>query len=230
MTTPFERLLDRIPFMDKEMLALRQLVEPGMTVIEAGAAGGIHTWVLSRSVGSTGVVHSFEPRPEAVRNLRRLQRLAGWRNVRVHGAALGAAPERATITIPRVATRAQVGPANVPGRSIEIDVTTVDRVVERFGLGRVDLLRVDVEGHEWDLFDGAERTLGRFRPPVVCEIEDRHLARHGRTAQSVLDRFAAQGYAAHVFHDGRLHPSPRATPAHNDYVLLPEGHPARVSA
>lgn len=227
MPTPFERLLDRIPFMDKEMLALRRLVSPGDTVIEAGAAGGLHTWLLSRLVGADGTVHAFEPRPRAVRNLRRLARVAGWPNVHVHPQALGGAPARDVITIPRVGTRAQVGPANVVGRTVEIEVTTVDDVVAAEGLERVDLLRVDVEGHEWALLDGAAATLARDHPAIVCEIEDRHLARHGRSAQVVLDRFADLGYAPHVFHHGALHPSPRATVAHNDYVLLPPGHPLR---
>lgn len=228
MPTPFERLLDRIPFMDKEMLALRRLVSPGDTVIEAGAAGGLHTWLLSRLVGPDGAVHAFEPRPRAVRNLARLARLARWPNVRLHPQALGGAPARDVITIPRVGTRAQVGPANVAGRTVEIEVTTVDRVVAAEGLERVDLLRVDVEGHEWALLDGAAATLERDHPTILCEIEDRHLERHGRTAQVVLDRFADLGYAPHVFHHGRLHPSPHATVAHNDYVLLPPGHALRA--
>jgi hypothetical protein len=53
-----------------ERRLLKNLLFPGAVVVDAGANIGIYSQVLSRCVGSSGVVHSFEPSPE---NFKRLQ-------------------------------------------------------------------------------------------------------------------------------------------------------------
>jgi len=76
-------------------------------------------------------------------------------------------------------------PETEAGR-IPVRAATVDNEVDRLGLGRVSLIKCDVEGAEWKVFEGAKRTLARDRPAVICEIEDRWARRYGHGREEVI--------------------------------------------
>src|SRR5438093_2686639 len=66
---------------------LRKILFPGAVVVDAGANIGVYSQFLSRCVGPTGVVHSFEPSPENFRRLQSATRKLA--NVRLSQAAVG---------------------------------------------------------------------------------------------------------------------------------------------
>ena len=61
----------------------------------------------------------------------------------------------------------------------KVQVTTLDRVVEDRGIGHIDLLKIDVEGHELDVLRGAKETLEADRIDIVqfefggCNLDTR---------------------------------------------------------
>lgn len=228
-----ERLLDRIPFLEKEMLLVRRLVRPGWTCLDIGAAGGTYLHVLSRLVGRAGRVIGVEPRRRSVRTLRWLQRWLPWRNVTIFQVALADSIGTARIVVPRwVRTEAHLAPSTdgsqPRGRIEVVRQWTLDHLVERAQLERLDLIKCDVEGAEELVFGGAGDTLRRWKPIVLCEIESRHLERYARTADTFLDRFTENGYRAYRYRAGRLRPVDVIDPAENDYLFLPV--PERVAA
>ncbi|MCI4369246.1 MAG: FkbM family methyltransferase, partial [Thermoplasmata archaeon] len=110
--TPFEMELDTRVGGDCHMLSLfrrGELYEPdvtqfiertlvhGGTFMDVGANSGYFTLLASARVGPTGVVHAFEPNPEAVARLERNLKLNGCKNVVVHPVALGAHAGRVTL-------------------------------------------------------------------------------------------------------------------------------------
>lgn len=233
----FERALDRIPFLEKELLVLRQLVGPGGVCIDVGAAGGAHLWALSRLVGPGGAVHGFEPRPASHRILAVQRRLLRRRNVRVHRLALGAEHGEVAMRVPRwTRTMAYVrtdddGDASpLADREIRVPVTTLDAFVAAQGLRRVDLVKCDVEGHELDVLAGATRTIDRWHPVLVCEVERQHLARYGRHPDDLQRWLAARGYRPHRYANGRLAEVDALTAIDNDFVFLPPAATDRSAA
>lgn len=232
-TAALERTLDRIPLLEKEMLLLAQLVRPGWICLDVGAAGGTHLWLLSRLVGSTGHVIGVEPRRRSVAVLRRLQRWFAWRNVTVLRVALAETAGKARLLVPRmVRTEAHLVPGAVglvASSSVveEVSQWTLDGLVERVELPRVDLIKCDVEGAEELVFRGARETLRRWRPAVLVEIEQRHLARYGRRADAIPEMLRAHGYRMYRYHRGQLHPVTRIDAGDNDYVFLPDRHDGR---
>jgi FkbM family methyltransferase len=220
-----ERALDRLPFLEKEMPVVAGLVQPGWTCIDIGAAGGTYTHLLSRRSGPTGRIHAVEPRARSMRYLRRFRAWLRWRNVELHQLALADGQGQATMSVPRfVHTEAHLddGVATAGrSRSETVTTTTLDHLVRTAGLTVVDLVKCDVEGAELQVLAGAEDTLARFRPIVVCEIEARHLARYGHRPADVLAWFTARGYRGHRVVAGRLLAVTAISPDENDYVLLP---------
>ena len=140
-----------------ERQLLRRILLPGAVVVDAGANIGIYSQFLSRCVGPTGVVHSFEPAPD---NFKRLQsatcKLA---NVRLSQAAVGECSGRSKLYLSdklNVDHRAYRADGD-SRRPFPIEMVTLD---DYFKSGeRVDLIKMDIQGYELHALRGADRIL-----------------------------------------------------------------------
>lgn len=240
-------MLRLLPSFEEEMALLPGLVPPGAVCVDVGASYGIYAVTLARLAGRAGHVHAFEPRPRSRRVLRLLVRLFAPGNVTIHALALGNRTGRDAIVTPR---RRWFLP--VPGRSFlrgELErspegyydgwqqefggaqerpvlVCRLDDVARFVALERLDLVKVDVEGAELGVLDGAADVITAHRPAVICELEDRHTEKYGHRADDVLAWFTSRGYRAFRLDRSGLVPAPHVVPRWNNYLLLPDGHEA----
>ena len=231
--TRLERALDRVPFLEKELLLLRWLVRPGDRCVDIGAAGGAHLLVMAAQAGPTGRVLGVEPRPRSFAVLRRIVQLAGLgRQVTLAPVALGDRSDDLDLRVPVVPTRAHLRGstsdadtaaafAGLPARRISVPTRRLDDLVTATGLERVDVVKCDVEGAELLVLAGATRVLSELRPIVVIEADDLHQRRFDATAQDVVDTITVHGYRPYRYLCGRLVPVTGATAAEDDYVLVP---------
>jgi FkbM family methyltransferase len=227
-----ERLLDRLPLLEKEMVLVSRLVRPGWTCIDIGAAGGTYVHLLSRLVGTIGHVLAVEPRRASIRMLERMQRHLAWGNVSLFQLALTDREGMERLVVPRMARTeahlAATGAAAPTGRAGTVETVraaTLDDLLSRLDLRGVDLIKCDVEGAEELVFRGADATLRRWSPIVICEIEQRHLGRYGRSADDVIALFDRYGYRPYRYDAGRLAPIAAVNEADNDYVFMPHRRP-----
>jgi FkbM family methyltransferase len=166
--------------LDPEMDVASRILRPGLTAIDVGANQGLYTHAFAR----TGArVEAFEPQSACLDILRSYERTR--RNVRVHGFALGARAGKAVLTVPRrngvrVSGHARIGDVDGESEQQSINVRTLDS----FEFRDVAVIKVDVEGHESEVLRGAAETIGRWRPMLIVEMEQRHLA------ESIQDAFA----------------------------------------
>lgn len=178
---------------DLEARLLHSWLTPDGVVVDVGANAGSYAAVVEQVVGSRSVV-LVEPLPQLASVLR--ERFPASRVV---NAALSDHRGRATIRVPSIDgrqhdTRATLNDHDEPGQSgvdeIDVELRTLDDLVDELGLRRLDLLKVDVEGHEPELLAGAQETLRRLRPTVLIEIEARH---HTFPLTDVFAQLEAQG-------------------------------------
>ena len=156
---------------------LQALLRPGMTVVDVGANSGYYALIGARLVGSEGHVLAFEPAAGPFKKLRQNLALNRFRNLIIEQAALGESPGRAIIYPSALANNDGLGSLRPgPYRSVvgeSVTVTTLDQVVERLPSAKVDLVKVDVEGSEGDVFAGARTLLGgRDAPALLFECFD----------------------------------------------------------
>ncbi|HEV7280011.1 MAG TPA: FkbM family methyltransferase [Pirellulaceae bacterium] len=165
-----------------EIACAMDSILPGATVVDVGAHKGAYLYWLRRAAGPTGKVLAFEPQPQLSSYLERIAQQSRWKNVRVENLALSARPGVLPLHIPaaegRTSPGARLGRKHAEDRgrcntSFDVPVTTLDAYLYDTGISRVDFLKVDAEGHELAVFQGAERTLRTWRPTILFECEGR---------------------------------------------------------
>jgi FkbM family methyltransferase len=190
---------------------LSRLAAPGQIVFDVGANVGHHSLLLyDRVRGSDSQVHLFEPNPTIHRILQRTFHTNGfWQGVRINRLALSDQLGSASLTV----YEDLWGGARLPGaegssgdrnrwyeattvrETFDVPLTTVDHYCDEHGIDHIDLMKIDVEGHEEAVFAGITKTLEASRSlSVVMEFTFGAYANDGafwhRLCASFPHRFA----------------------------------------
>jgi len=193
----------RVMFLDRYERELRRralaLLSPGGRFVDVGANVGFWTVPAAQRVGPAGSVVAIEPNPWAVDRLRRNLQLneKDLAPVEIVAQAVGdrvGTLELLSDDLESGASRATVHRGAVATEEVQrvtVPATTLDSVVS----GPVDMIKLDVQGHERSVFDGGE-ALFRESPPryVVIELDDGLLRLAGSSAEEMLVRLEGLGY------------------------------------
>lgn len=181
---------------EPELIVLERFVRSGQIAVDAGASCGIYTVALSKLLAGTGRVLAFEPGARAYTALETNIRLNGLTNVRAFRLALSDRVGRARLrhhSFGPVANRLDLE-ASAGGSSEEVEVTTLDAVLQAEGHPVIHLMKMDVEGAEELVLRGAMATLARGRPIIFFEHLPRLVARHGLVPTGPMDVLSRLGY------------------------------------
>lgn len=160
---------------------LARLVDPGDTVIDAGANVGYMTLLAALAAGPAGKVLSFEPHPElfevARRNVGAARERFRMAEVELREAALGKETGRGQLLMPEGFELndgiARIAPDDDAGRSVSVVIEALDDVLQE---QTASVLKLDVEGFEYRALQGAARTLAARRVRHVI-FEDHRIER-----------------------------------------------------
>jgi len=175
---------------EAEVHLFAQIVRPGDVVLEAGANIGSHTVALSRLAGHAGRVHAFEPQAQVHQLLCANLVTNGCHNTRTYQCALGAQAGVAEMADLDAATPGNFGGASLllnGGATQQVPVRTIDSL----GLARLDFLKADIEGFEFEMLAGSADTLLRCKPVVFIESVN---PQTGDCSAALRDHFLALGY------------------------------------
>jgi len=164
-------------------------------VLDIGAHAGIWSLLVAEQNQSADI-RAFEPSPAAVEQLRRHLHMNGLDRIVVHPVGVGDRPgTRAFFQAPRSNSGASSFFNRQGSAEIAVPVVTVDAYLAREGLSHVDVIKVDVEGAEMLVFEGASRLLASDGAPMLFfELNDDLCASYGVTSQEVKRRLIAHGY------------------------------------
>ena len=181
------------PF-DLEAKILRAITITPRGMIDIGAHVGVYASVLEDIVGAQNL-YLFEPLPALYRRLR-----WDFRGAHVFATALSDQSGPQQMRVPfingqRVDSRATLNqhhePAQTATREITVQRDTLDALAQRNLFGPVGLIKIDVEGHELAVINGATQFLTTRQPLLLIEIEARH---HQFPIATIFGRLEALGY------------------------------------
>lgn len=224
-----QRIANAGPYQKKNLIRLRNLRPNARTVIDVGANIGMNsieyaTWAKT--------VHAFEPTPQTFSMLERTVALAenqsdarGWYpvgddfadarlvgEIECHKYALSSSAGKTKIIIkkdnaghnyldnlhlPTRTGQIRTRPTEPPTEDVEI------RTLDSYNFEEVDIIKVDVEGHEFDVVMGAEQTILKYRPVVQLEMVEHQPIRFNWNCQQIYDWFFARDYVP-TLSDGRF--------------------------
>ncbi|AMO23598.1 hypothetical protein GCM10027034_38640 [Ramlibacter solisilvae] len=167
----------------------RRVLRPGMHVIDAGANIGLYSLLAARLVGSQGKVWSFEPNSENCRLLLLSATENGLADIiALQPVALG---DHRGFTYFTSALGSNGGVLERAKQSLthpSCKIVPLTRL-DDFGIERVDLMKMDVEGAEPLLVQGGVQTIERCRPVVVAEFSCEMISRISHVAGADFLRF-----------------------------------------
>ncbi|HSZ36329.1 MAG TPA: FkbM family methyltransferase [Acidimicrobiales bacterium] len=169
-----------------------RLCRSGMTVVDVGANLGYFSLLASKLVGPAGRVVALEPNSENCRLLLSSLRLNDISNVELFPVAASKAPGWAYYATHVGSNGGLVDDGDLLSRfGTVVPTFPLDHLVD----GKVDLLKMDVEGAEGLVVQGASRIIEKDRPIVTTELKEEMLQRvSGRSVADYLNYFGDLGY------------------------------------
>ena len=195
--------------------AYRRLIRPDDVVLDIGANIGAHTLHLARCVGPRGKVVAFEPTAFAFNKLVTNVGLNPTLSPRILTEQVMLADKHAAGLVPGIysswplANQRDIHPKH-GGRLMGTDgasVASLDEYLDRTGIDRVHLVKMDIDGYECLVLRGGVTTLKRDRPLIIMELAPYILVETGHSLEELLDILRTLGYALTALRSGQPLPT-----------------------
>lgn len=225
-----QRIANAGPYQKKNLLRLRDLKPNARTIIDVGANIGMNTIEYATWAKT---VHSFEPTQQTFSMLERTVDLAkqqgnsakGWYpleegfadttvtgDIHLYDVALSSSSGTSEIIIkkdnaghnyldnlhlPTRTGQVRTRPTQPPTQTVQL------RTLDSYGFEDVDIIKIDVEGHEFDVVLGAEQTILKYQPVVQLEMVEHQPIRFNWNCQMIYDWFYERDFVP-TLSDGKL--------------------------
>lgn len=187
----------------------KEKVKKGFVVVDVGAHIGYYTLLSAKLVGPEGKVFAFEPSPENAALLRRGVKENGF-DVEVIEKAVSDAAGSATLFMSQVSNDNRCYDTGGNRKKISVQTLKLD---DFFRGGRVDFIKVDVDGFEFRVLRGAKDILSGAKAPMfVSEFNSHYLEQAGEEPEEYLRYLFNLGFRVYNIGDreGSLLPVTRA--------------------
>jgi FkbM family methyltransferase len=177
-------------------LLIQRLLRPGDTFVDVGANVGMHTLGAARAMEGSGRIVAFEPHPITHALLGKSLLLNGFAGLaETYQAAVSNRTGRMPLHLGLSSGHHSLYPLegeSPTAATVEVPLVRLDDVIAG---SSVDLIKIDVEGAELDVLEGASATLAR-NPEIALIVEygGSHLRRTGNSSSNWFEAFEAQGF------------------------------------
>ena len=176
----------------EELDFLRSQTPTGGVFVDVGANVGTYAMVLARHVGATGKVIAIEPHPVTHARLAFNRTASGFTQAVLVAAAAGDADGELMIeTDGDNLGASHVVTGQPSANAVKVPSLRLQRILDEAGVGKVDALKIDVEGFEDRVLTGFFRDAPQALWPRAVVIE--HLSRNEWLADCIADMLA-RGY------------------------------------
>jgi FkbM family methyltransferase len=185
-------------------LTIVDFLKPGATFLDMGANEGFFSVMGAKLCGPHGRVVAVEPQNRMIPVIRENLRLNGLNNVTIVNAAVSDREGAGTIHLfPEVNTGAS-GMTHAPRYHVPSQTVaerTLTQILDDENLALVDLMKVDIEGSEWEMINGSLEAFSTHRiRSMVMEIHNDILRRRGLDGTDLVRTLASFGYRIEKTH------------------------------
>jgi len=154
---------------------LKMSLKEGMTCLDIGGNIGYYVLLESTMIGEKGNVIVLEPSPENFEYLQKNIKLQERSNISAYNFAAGDTEGHLNFLIYENASNSGMiipdgEKPRWPGEIIKVPVKRIDSFLNELKVEKLDLVRMDVEGYEYHIFQGMQETLKRFMPLIQIEV------------------------------------------------------------
>jgi len=173
---------------------LIKLAKPDMTFVDVGTNIGAYTLNLAPHVKQC---YSFEPNPRTLKYLNANVKLNDFKNIEVVPMGLSDKDEELDIHIQSLGS-SSFNKHQQLGDSERVKLTTIDKYTEQHNIDRIDMIKIDVEGHEMKCLLGGEETIKRNKKMVAVLELDNNTHITGHTKEDYLEFMDRHGFKAYA--------------------------------
>jgi len=158
---------------EPELLLIHQLLQDDSVFVDIGTNKGIYLYQAEKVI-KNGKIYGFEPNSSLVNYIKPL-----FPKVKLFPLAVSSSTGTSVLHIPKKEnglqdTRASLEAMGDEVEKIEIETITLDDWAKQENFSKIDLVKIDVEGHELDTIKGCKAILETIKPTFIIEIELRH--------------------------------------------------------
>lgn len=189
---------NHLPAEEGELLLMPYFLEKDALFFDIGANTGIYTSFAQRFIPADSV-YAFEPIPELFTRLKYM-----FRKSNIYKMAFSNEISEKQFKIPSICGKEfkSRGTLNVTykendetrSRVIDVRTDTIDNFVKKRNISRIGFIKIDVEGHEFQVIEGGLETLKEQKPVLQIEIEQRH---YQRDIGEIIDLILNLGYVCY---------------------------------
>lgn len=183
---------------EPEVLWLKDSLRPGDVFIDVGASLGIYSLVASRRVGEAGKVIAFEPSQVFYPILEENLVMNACENLVPFRIALSNGEYEATLYTHPDPTRYSLGGL---GQGERVQTRKLGDVLNELGVGRLDFIKMDVEGAEELVLLGAAEIIRELRPVIIFEINHAAAGMLRLSPEGAKNLLSEWGYRFHRLSD-----------------------------
>jgi FkbM family methyltransferase len=176
---------------DWAIAVMRETLRPGQTVVDVGANIGYYVLFEASLVGPSGRVYGIEPVPDNFSLLERNVALNVYGTIELHRFAVSETPGRSVMHLSHLRNWHAMTPVQGTGRTIDVEVQPLDAFLD--GKPFPALVRMDVEGHEYQILRGMQRTIAEA-PDLTLFIEIHPHIIGAEKMRSMLSMLVTHGY------------------------------------
>lgn len=184
-------------------------------ILDIGAHYGEWSFLFSKKYPDSEIL-SFEPTPRSFKILKKNIRKY-MKNALPFNLALGNRDVEAYLDTSNDSGLNHVSKNRTKNK---IKIIRLDSFMEKFGLKRIDVIKCDVEGFEMKVFEGAEKSIKKFKPLIICEINPKLYSRYGVQEKNILNFFKSNKYSIYGV-GNKLIKTNKITLNYDDYVFIP---------
>ena len=195
LMTPYV-LLEQEDWFESEIGFVRHLLQPGMKVIDVGANYGTYTLTAAKLVGVHGSVLAFEPASNTANYLKRSIELNSFNNIHLFQCALSNHDGEASLSLSENSELNTL--QQTTGTNCEtVRLRTLDDCYAESGLGPIDFFKLDAEGEEIKILEGASEFFEKQSPLVMFELKHANEVNVG-----LIKKFEEFGYTIYALVPG----------------------------